>query len=414
MISIIRALALTAAMALLAAGPVRAQLMTSDDFPVTINHPLDTEPVRHILPRAGAYYSPASSGSGLLLEVGRQGFLFGAFFYHREDGQRDWLIVNGNFEPSAYVDWLVDGRTGQLESPRLETTGGPAGFNAQGGQPSTTAVPGAPVRLTWYGPDRIRVEWDGRVQELGPLRAIEANSRLDDRLIGKWRLSVIRTSGHRTAFGSFRNPRTHELATGELSIEAAEPPPGAATLVPQGEPLRPLPPPGARWYRVVPTLSALRGYNGSLNTRYDLGEMRPQDNVFDYWIEGSVNQPDRKHVVTWASRWYGLQQTGIVYDPVSRTHLAFESTTRCPTAGAPCPLRRDHVVSQFYFLTDDRVLVREWREREGGLSHHHEILMDRVTPDIEHQRVQGCARVLWDSAGSWRGIQMCGRDGQWP
>ena len=334
-----------------------------------ITFPTDAEPIRPVLPKAGAYYSPASSGSGLLLDVGAGGFVFGAFFYHDAGGTR-WLTVAGQFTPTDFLTWAETGETGYLETQLLQTAAGPIGFNQTGPAGVSTPQAGPLLQLTWFGPDRVRVTWGNTEQMLGPLLALDPAGPADSRIVGSWRVTSLRT----VKYDIFPTSDQQEYATGEMIITAADP----VLLFAQGPTPLPLPGDTSKWYHV---------------------EMSQE-------LVSSFTVPD-------------ATRGTIYFNAAARVHESQQYCFAVPSgcvqgSGATARYRVDpnSTAARYYFVSADRILARVFRySAPGVLEHVSELVMDRKTPDVEQQGVIPCER-----AASPDGIQpyWCGYLGRWP
>jgi hypothetical protein len=77
-----------------------------------------------LLPARGAYYDSTKSGTGIMVDVGQNGYVFLTYFGYDGMGVPTWYTVQGQWSPSTEVQRLTTGVIGTLSQPLLRASGG--------------------------------------------------------------------------------------------------------------------------------------------------------------------------------------------------------------------------------------------------------------------------------------------------
>lgn len=152
-------------------------------------------PLVPIRPMSGGYFNPESPGNGIMLEVARDGFVFGAFFYYDALGVGKWATVQGPCTPASETTRML---TDEICRVRAD-----AFYEARGGQcwgcpwTANSTFPSAElnqqVEVVFLGNDRGEIRANGTVMKISRIANVYPGQSKRNRLIGTWSRIAYRT-----------------------------------------------------------------------------------------------------------------------------------------------------------------------------------------------------------------------------
>lgn len=142
------------------------------------------------LPRSGAWFDPAKSGTGVFVDISPRGQMFVSLFVYDANGNADWFTMQGRFTTSPLVpldrDWFEPTSIGSLTSPLFRSRNGEA-LTGPYRTPNTTADATLGTAKIEFTTTRNAVLTIGT--KTWNLRAFEVNEP-GDIVAGRWEIKV--------------------------------------------------------------------------------------------------------------------------------------------------------------------------------------------------------------------------------
>lgn len=135
------------------------------------------------LPYRGMYYVHGQGGTGLTVDVDKNGFVFAVFYAYDKDGKSTYYLMQGTYEPNAPDDVIDTGVIGTMNADVYLTSDGQCvGADCPYKSPAPSAT-GLTATITWTSPRQAHLEigtqsWD----VLGGVYTVSD----DDFLQGDW------------------------------------------------------------------------------------------------------------------------------------------------------------------------------------------------------------------------------------
>lgn len=228
---LIALLILAAAPAAVIAGPTQSTALTP------------------LLPARGAYYDIAKPGTGVSVDVGRNGFVFLTYYGYDSMGVPVWYSIQGLWTPSNEADRIATGIIGTLQGPLLYASGGQCITCDFKGGPTVTAESLA-ASVSWTTPRHLNLSIGDQSWQMDAVQYAVADA---DLIAGRWQLTISWDAAADAPPTGQGVASQTQVVTVEPGVSFGKLPiPVNARLDPKADPSIALPPPGSEYYAIDP------------------------------------------------------------------------------------------------------------------------------------------------------------------
>lgn len=146
------------------------------------------EPIIPILPEAGGFFDPTQPGNGIMVEVAKDGFVFGAFFYYTQQGLTKWATLAGPCVPVSEAERMATGVVCRVVQAAMNDA---VGGQCWGCPHTPPANPPSPemrdVEAVFFSSNRGQLRASGTVLPLSRLSEIYPGQSIQANLLGSWK-----------------------------------------------------------------------------------------------------------------------------------------------------------------------------------------------------------------------------------